>query len=255
MFEQSLLENAAQRGWKKALAVVISTTFQVSLLMILVVMPLIFPESLPKVVQWTGTYITIPQPPEPITERLPRHRPVGGVGIYRPPLDHNPWSEPTGIAKDIDMRPDPAPLGDGPPDLRATGDIGGNDRFARAIAGLPNNLIATLRPPVRVVDHPRDPPPAAAIYVSAIDPAKILNRVQPNYPPLARQTHTQGTVFLEAVIGKTGLLERLRVISGHPLLVPAALEAVNQWRYRPTVLNGEPVEVITTIEVHFTLNQ
>jgi protein TonB len=252
MFEQSLLENAARSGWKKALAVVISTTFQVSLLMILVVMPLIFPESLPKVVRWTGTLIEVPQPPGPPVNRLPKHHPVGGVGLYHPPADRDPLTEPTSIAKGVDLRSDPSPSGDDVPDL-APGGGGGNDAVARVIMTLPTNMIAP-RPAVHV-ERPRDPEPPRPIYISAIDPGKILNRVQPAYPPLARMTRVQGTVLLEAVIGKTGLLEKLRVISGHPLLVPAALEAVNQWRYRPTVLNGEPVEVITTIEVHFSLNQ
>ena len=72
---------------------------------------------------------------------------------------------------------------------------------------------------------------------------------------LARQARIQGVVLLEAIISKTGRMERLRVLSGHPLLAQAALDAVNQWTYRPTKLNGEPVEVITTIEVRFMLNQ
>jgi protein TonB len=75
------------------------------------------------------------------------------------------------------------------------------------------------------------------------------------YPPLARQTRISGTVRLHAIIGKNGAVQQLEVISGHPLLVQAALDAVRQWRYRPTLLNGEPVEVDTTIDVIFSLNQ
>ena len=75
------------------------------------------------------------------------------------------------------------------------------------------------------------------------------------YPPLARQTRISGTVRLHAIIGKNGSVQQLEVISGHPLLVQAALDAVRQWRYRPTLLNGEPVEVDTTIDVIFSLNQ
>jgi len=83
----------------------------------------------------------------------------------------------------------------------------------------------------------------------------IINRVQPMYPPLARQTRISGTVRLHAIIGKDGSVQQLEVISGHPLLVQSALDAVRQWRYRPTLLNGEPVEVDTTIDVIFSLNQ
>ena len=81
-----------------------------------------------------------------------------------------------------------------------------------------------------------------------------MNKVQPLYPALAKQARIQGTVRLQAVIAKDGSVVELQVISGHPLLVQAALDAVRQWRYRPTLLNGEPVEVVTTIDVVFTLS-
>ena len=85
--------------------------------------------------------------------------------------------------------------------------------------------------------------------------AKLLNRVIPVYPPLAKATRTQGLVQLVGVIGRDGTVQRLEVVSGHPMLAKAALEAVRQWLYRPTLLNGEPTEVIAPIEVRFILNQ
>jgi len=88
-----------------------------------------------------------------------------------------------------------------------------------------------------------------------VQAARILNRVQPVYPPLARQTRISGTVRLHAIIGKDGAITSLEVMSGHPLLQQAALDAVRQWRYQPTLLNGEPVDVDTTIDVIFSLNQ
>jgi protein TonB len=75
------------------------------------------------------------------------------------------------------------------------------------------------------------------------------------YPPLARQARIQGTVRLEAVINKEGHIEELSVVSGHPLLIQAALDAVSQWQYQPTLLNGVAVEVITTIDVNFTMGR
>ena len=81
----------------------------------------------------------------------------------------------------------------------------------------------------------------------------LIHRVQPEYPPLARQARIQGTVVLQAVISREGRIENLQVLSGHPLLVPAALAAVRQWRYRPYSLNDQPVEVETQITVNFTL--
>ena len=78
-------------------------------------------------------------------------------------------------------------------------------------------------------------------------------RVQPNYPPLARQARIQGAVVLQAMISKDGNIENLQLISGHPMLAPAAIEAVKQWKYKPYLLNGEPVEVETQVQVNFTL--
>lgn len=84
---------------------------------------------------------------------------------------------------------------------------------------------------------------------------KILEKVPPVYPPLARQTRIQGTVRLHAIIGKDGLVKQLELISGHPLLVQSALDAVKKWQYEPVLLNGEPVEVDTTVDVIYALNQ
>lgn len=80
-----------------------------------------------------------------------------------------------------------------------------------------------------------------------------MTRAQPVYPVLARQSGIQGVVVLHAIIDRGGRVSELRVISGHPLLVKAAIDAVNQWRYQPTLLNGQPVEVETTITVSFVL--
>ena len=82
----------------------------------------------------------------------------------------------------------------------------------------------------------------------------IIRRIQPAYPPLARQARIQGPVVLQAEIGKDGSIQNLRLISGHPMLAPAAIEAIKQWKYKPYILNGEPVEVETTITFNFTLS-
>jgi protein TonB len=87
--------------------------------------------------------------------------------------------------------------------------------------------------------------------------SNLIHTVKPTYPRLAVITHTQGTVILEAVITRDGTIDksRLRVLAtASPLLTPAAVEAVEQWRYRPTLLSGNPVEVLTTITVNFSLN-
>jgi periplasmic protein TonB len=82
----------------------------------------------------------------------------------------------------------------------------------------------------------------------------LIQKVEPQYPPLARAARVQGDVVLSAVIGTNGQITNLQLVSGHPMLVPAAIAAVKQWRYKPYLLNGQPVEVETTITVIFSLS-
>ena len=84
--------------------------------------------------------------------------------------------------------------------------------------------------------------------------AKLVSQPKPAYPPLAKQARISGTVMLSVIIGADGSVRDIQVISGHPLLIPAALEAVRQWKYSPTLLNGEPAEVSTQVDVNFTLS-
>jgi len=115
-------------------------------------------------------------------------------------------------------------------------------------------------PPTRPAEPPIAPPvkPAAAApprrIGGQVDLARIVRRVDPVYPDLARQARISGTVELTGVIGVDGHIRELQVVKGHPLLARAALEAVRQWIYEPTLLNGEPVEVIAPITVTFRLN-
>jgi TonB family protein len=122
---------------------------------------------------------------------------------------------------------------------------------------LPKAMLATLlvAPPP---PPPPPPPPKAAAPVrikqgGEVTAASIITQTRPVYPALARQARIQGTVLLHAIIDKDGQVAKLEVVSGHPLLVQSALDAVKQWRYKPTQLNGDPVEVDTTIQVTFTM--
>jgi periplasmic protein TonB len=89
---------------------------------------------------------------------------------------------------------------------------------------------------------------------SDLQQAKLVSNTMPVYPVLAKRGRVEGTVRLSAVIGKDGSVERLETVSGHPILEQAAVEAVKKWKYKPTILNGEPVEVVTTIDVVFKLS-
>jgi len=105
--------------------------------------------------------------------------------------------------------------------------------------------VLPIAPPPTVNAHP--------LRLSHISEGSLLHKVQPAYPALARSARIQGTVLLQAVISKQGTIEKLRVLSGHPMLASAAIDAVSQWRYQPYILNNEPVEVETQITVNFSL--
>jgi protein TonB len=101
---------------------------------------------------------------------------------------------------------------------------------------------------------PVQPPTISRTFrTSSMLEGSLIRRVQPVYPPLARSARVQGSVLLAAEISKDGTIKDLKLISGHPMLVPAAIQAVSQWRYRPYVLNGEAIEVETQITVNFML--
>ena len=120
------------------------------------------------------------------------------------------------------------------------------------IAGPP----AIPPPPTTVSDTPSVPKPREPIRVASdLQLTKLVRKVMPEYPALAKTARVSGVVRLVGVIAKDGTIRNLQLMSGHPLLTRAALEAVRQWIYAPTLLNGEPVEVITTIDVSFTLSQ
>jgi periplasmic protein TonB len=107
------------------------------------------------------------------------------------------------------------------------------------------------RPPVPTEPH-RDRP--TILHRTRLDPAMLIHRVEPIYPTLARQTRRAGRVELRAVIATDGTIQSLQVVSGDPLFYQSAMDAVRQWRYRPTVLNGEPVEIDTFISVIYNID-
>ena len=146
------------------------------------------------------------------------------------------------IIKEEETPPEMAGMAGGVPGGVAGGSMGGV--MGGVIGGAGN-----APPP------PKPSTPKRVTVGGNVQAARLVNRVQPIYPPLARQTRISGTVKLHAIIAKNGAVESLQVVSGHPLLVQSALDAVRQWRYQPTLLNGEPVEVDTEIDVIFSLAQ
>jgi len=147
-----------------------------------------------------------------------------------------------------------------PPPSASAGVVGGvpggvpGGTAGGVIGGIISSVpTAAPPPPPPKVEKPATP---QRIRVGGnVQAANLIRKVTPVYPPLAKQARVQGTVRFTAIISKDGTIQQLQLVSGHPLLVQAAQDAVKQWLYKPTLLNGEPVEVVTQIDVNFTLSQ
>jgi protein TonB len=236
MFEDSTFESTGRirtrsRGWMIAATLVNS-----AILFALILIPLIYPEALPP--QAFPFLMVVPAPPPapppPPTQQQPR--PARGAA---PPQD-NPFTAPQRIPHFITIvdRPDPVTTASGPiwdPGPGIPGGVG---------SPLPG---PSATPNVRLV--PNHPVRVSGLVVEGL----LLYKVVPRYPPIAIATHSAGTVVLSATISKAGTIENLRVISGPPILQQSALDAVKSWRYKPYLLDGQPVEVETTVNVIFTL--
>jgi len=136
--------------------------------------------------------------------------------------------------------------------MASTGVIGGLP--GGAPGGAMNGVLGSIvNAGNNVAALPKIATPQRVRVSSGVQSGLLVRKVPPTYPPLARQARIQGTVVLQAQISKTGDIENLQLVSGHPMLAPAAIEAVKQWKYKPYLLNGEPVEVETTVQVNFTL--
>lgn len=243
MFERSLLvRESGHKTWTLAASV----TGQLGLLAVGLAIPLVFTDQLSPL-KWTQTY-TLPPPAAPARAEVSEP----ATRTSRPAVTRRVFVAPTHIPKTIATGVDPAGM-EAAPVVGvpfATGAIG----TAGFVFG---ELVRAAAPPVsQPVVKAAEAAPAKPIQVGGdVQMARIVRRVVPTYPPLARQARISGTVRLVGVIGKQGDIQSLQVISGHPLLVQAAVSAVRQWLYRPTLLNGEPVEVISPIDVVFTLGQ
>ena len=245
MFEEMVISSPNPKKTNKAWTVIVSSVFQITFLAILILIPLIYTEALPKTMM--ATMLSAPPPPPP-----PPPPPAVAQVVHVKPqahlMDAGKLMQPKVIPKEVkiikeDAEPDVATgMTGGVPGGVAGGSMGG------VLGGVIGGMGAAPPPP--------RPHQTGPLRVGGnVQAARIVNRVQPVYPPLARQTRISGTVRLHAIIGKDGAITSLEVMSGHPLLQQAALDAVRQWRYQPTLLNGEPVDVDTTIDVIFSLNQ
>jgi protein TonB len=246
MFEQSLLLDHAA-GKTGALAA--SLTVQTLAVGVMIAIPLIYSDRLPEVPRFpTPTFLAPPPPLPPPVERAVASSSPSRVSSGPLKL----FTAPRRIA-DLSQIPDVG-LVETPPAYSPSSDIGvpggtGAPSLMRQLFTEP-----MPKPKLRVADQPIAPAKPMTVG-GEVQAAKLLKKVVPVYPPLARQARVSGTVQLIGVIAKDGTLQQLQVVGGHPLLVKAAVDAVCQWIYRPTLLNGQAVEVIAPIDVIFTLSQ
>jgi protein TonB len=251
MFEQTFVEGVGKtnRTW----TVLISFVGQIFLIGLLALFPMIYFDALPRT-QLTSFLVAPPPPPPPPPP--PAAAPVKMVKVIPRQFDAGRLMAPKTVPKDIAMIKEE----ELPPPSASAGVVGGVP--GGVPGGTPGGVIGGIIGSVPSAAPPPPPPPVEKkqtvqrIRVGGqVQQANLIRQPKPIYPPLAKQARIQGVVRFEAIIGKDGTIQNLKLVSGHPLLVPAATEAVKQWLYRPTLLNGEPVEVATVIDVNFTLSQ
>jgi len=236
VFNDTLNSSWDERS-RRGLTTLTSFGLQALAVAVLLVLPLLRPTGLPLFRQ-LSTPVSVGQP----LAEAPAVRTHAGANTTAP------------SSASIFLKPSPRfPIGmpavsdDGPPQVPSSGP------YIPGLKGGPDGVLDSLgtgTPPIMSVAPLAVSRPVSVSHMSEGD---LLHKILPTYPPLARAAHLQGQVVLQAVISKQGTIENLRVLSGHPMLVPAAIEAVRQWRYRPYILNTEPVEVETQITVNFSL--
>jgi len=250
MFESISVSERTRKPW----TVVVSCAGQCVMIGLFVLIPLMTRQALPHA-RLAG--FLLPEPPA----ASPAHRAAQAAPPRTKPipfqLDLSGLQAPRQIPRQVILIEDPEFA---PP---AGSEIAGVPFGMGSASGLGNGVIDDI---ARTMPRPAPPPPSVArepaptaprriTVVSRLQTAKLISGPRPVYPPLARAARVSGEVRLRAVIARDGTILDLRVTSGHPLLIPAALAAVKQWVFQPTYLNGDPVEVATEIIVDFTLQQ
>jgi len=235
MFEHSLMESGKTHPARSKYWPFVSLLVNGTGMIAMIAWPLLHPEALPR--QMIATLMVAPSPP-PLP---PRTAPAPKVQT-RSEIMNAELQAPSRIPTQIKAVNESAM----PPSLQASAiDSGAPRGLGNIFDGLGTG------PPIVVKPAPAKPLPIS----SGVMAGNLLSRTLPQYPATVRALHIQGIVVLQAMISKTGLIENLRVVSGPPMLRQAAIDAVQTWRYKPYLLNGNPTEVETTINIVFTLGE
>jgi periplasmic protein TonB len=242
LFSDSLLESAAPERTRRSFATTVSFAFQCVLIGLMLIVPLMFTEALPT--QQLLTFLIAPPPPPP-----PPPPAAAVVKVVRQTdmLNNGQLRTPSRIPQKVEMiREEEAPP---PMNSGVVGGVPGGIPGGQ-LGGVIGGIISST-PTVTAI--PRLEPVKRIRVSQGVTQGMVIRKVEPKYPKIALGARITGVVLLKAIIGKDGDIKELQVVSGHPMLVPAALDAVKQWRYRPYLLNGEPVEVETDITVTFQI--
>ncbi|HTJ87919.1 MAG TPA: TonB family protein [Terriglobales bacterium] len=241
MFEDSLIESGNRLKTKRGRTTAFAVVLQVGIIIIMILIPLMFTEALPKAM--TMTFLAAPPPPPPPP---PPAAPVKVIKVVETDVVNNQLRTPTKIPKKVEMiKEEEAP----PPQAGVVGGVPGGVPGG-SMGGVMGSIIGSTPTAIPKVATPQ----RVRVSAGVTQGLKIKN-VTPVYPQMAKIARVQGPVVLAAIIGKDGSIQNLHVIStASPLLNQAAMDAVKQWRYRPYILNGEPVEVDTQITVNFSLS-
>jgi protein TonB len=234
MFEDSTFESTGRIHTRSRRWMLATFVLNGSVLVALILIPLIYPEALPSRLM----AILLTAPPPPAAPTPPTRQEATRVFHGAREFTDLGLTVPTRINTTIARYDGPESAPSGQLTMDQGPGVIGSDLF-RSTAPIPD------RPAV----HPVGPTHISLGVAAGL----LIQRVLPIYPPIARAARVEGTVELQAIISKNGTIENLRVVSGHPMLQQAAIKAVQQWRYRPYMLDREPVEVETTINVIFSL--
>ena len=243
MFEDSLLESGGRNSKlhrRGPWATLLSFLIQIALVGVLVLIPLIYTEALPK--QQLMGYLVAPPPPPP-PPPPPAAVQVVKVVKVQTEIDNGQLKAPTAIPKKIQMiKEDEAPPSTGGVMGGVVGGVPGG-QAGGVVGGVLGSIVNAAPTAVPKVATPQ------RVKVSAgVTSGLLIRKITPTYPPLAKQARIQGSVVLQAVIGKDGTIQNLRAVSGHPMLIQSAIDAVRQWKFSP----GEGTATVT-VDVNFEI--
>jgi periplasmic protein TonB len=240
-FTSGMLENSDLTQPRRSLDFLVSLAGQAAFVALLILLPLVYTQAF-DVTGLEKTMLVIPPPPPP-----PRAEPHVVIKAKASLFEKGKLIAPRVIPKHVAVLKEAPQESPGPAGVSG-GVVGGVE--GGTLGGVLGGILSGSQPP----PPPRPAKVSGPIRVGGrIQAPRLTKEVHPEYPILAKETRTQGNVVLDCVIDPQGNVTQMRLVSGHPLLVPAALKAVQQWKYQPTLLNGQPVAVEMKVTVTFSL--